>query len=188
MMRKYFFLFAILATSLFAKDIEKDQSFIQNLRNTYYNAVEENELIDTLESIIVNNFGEVETDYPPIILAYKAGIEALKSKHAFWPFVKMSKLNHSMDIFREAVSKDPENLEIRFLRYSILYYVPGILGYDDVEDLDKIKIIDLIQKEKYANLESSITKGIIEFMLRTDQLDENQTKLLNDKIELAFDE
>ncbi len=187
-MTKYITLLIFLPVVIFSNDFEKDQSLIQNLRITYYDAVEKDNLIDTLESIIFNNFGEDELKYPPLILAYKAGAEALKSKHAFWPFVKMSKLNDSMDLFRVAVSQDPDNLEIRFMRYSILYYVPGVLGYDDVEDLDKAKIIDLIQEEKYANLENSITKGIIEFMLRTDQLDVVQTKILNDKIELAFDE
>ncbi len=187
MLKKYFLLL-LLPTIIFSNGLEKDKSFLENLRNTYYNAVEDDELIDTLESIISTNFGEDESQFPSLILAYQAGTEALKSKHAFWPFVKMSKLNDSMDLFRVAVSKDPENLEIRFLRYSILYYVPGVLGYDDVEDLDKAKIIELIREGNYTNLENSITKGIIEFMLRTDQLSEVESKILNDKIELAFDE
>lgn len=152
---------------------------MNEMRVIFYAAVEDESKIEDLDSLINNNFNCGIFDCPPIIIAYKAGVEALKSKHAFWPFTKLEKLNDSMDIFSEAVKLSPDNLEIRFMRFSILHYVPSFIGYATEMNDDLNKITALLAENKTDGLDKFIIKGIIEFILTSSRGNENQIKFLN---------
>lgn len=168
-------LFFTISLNIFSNTLP--DSLLNNLRKIYYAGVEYEEYIDSLKNIIKHNFGNDKEKYPSLILAYSAGIEALKSKHAFWPFNKLSYLNESMEIFEEAVKREPNNLEIRFMRYSILYYVPGILGYDDVETEDLKAVYELLMQSDYSKIAYDIQKGMVEFVIQSEQL--NQSEIEN---------
>ena len=161
------------------------KSELSELRSIYYAGVENDEYIDSLKIIIDANFGKDHSNYSPIVLAYHAGISALKSKHAFWPFNKMSYLNEAMDIFEKAIERDPDNLEIRFMRFSILYYVPGILGYDYEEESDAKKLFNLLLKKDYSSVDYEIQFGMIEFLIQSDFLSIGQKKRLKRELVLA---
>lgn len=152
---------------------------MNEMRIVYYSAVEDENKIKDLDSMINNNFKCGKFDCPPIIIAYKAGVEALKSKHAFWPFTKLERLNDSMEIFSEAVKLSPDNLEIRFMRFSILHYVPTFLGYTNEMNDDLNIIIRLLEQSQTGSLDKSIIKGIIEFMAASERGNENQINILN---------
>lgn len=175
-------LFLVIYANLFAsRDQSSNQTYnsvLEKLRMTYYSGVEEYDYIDSLQTYIEDIFGKNISDYPPTILAYKAGIDALKSKHAFWPFKKMSYLNDSMSLFEEAIAKDPENLEIRFMRFSILYYVPGILGYGNETEEDLDVVYQLLLERDYSALDYEIQNGMIEFLLMTDLLSKDEENKL----------
>ncbi len=168
-------LFFTISLNIFSNTLP--DSLLNDLRKIYYAGVEHEEYIDSLKNIIKHNFGNDKEKYPSLILAYSAGIEALKSKHAFLPFNKLSYLNESMEIFEEAVKREPNNLEIRFMRYSILYYVPGILGYDDVETEDLKAVYELLMQSDYSKIAYDIQKGMVEFVIQSEQL--NQSEIEN---------
>lgn len=157
----------------------------EKLRHVYYAGVEDDRYVDSLKNIIVNNFGEDYSDDNSLIIAYRGGVLALQSKHAFWPFNKMSYLNDSMDFFAKAVKADPDNLEIRFMRFSILYYVPGILGYDEEEEDDLKIVYSLLLEKNYSMVEQEIQKGMIEFVLDTELLNKEEEQKLNNIIVFA---
>lgn len=170
---KIIFFIIIYTISLFASDDFKEvlpNSFIEELRVTYYNGVEDEKYIDSLQLLVKSYYSKNQNNIPTIILAYSAGIDALKSKHAFWPFTKMSYLNSSMDLFKEVVNKDPNNLEIRFMRYSILHYVPGILGYSAELKEDQKVILSLLSRNEFQNVSDDLRNGIINFMIDSGRL------------------
>ncbi len=188
----YIIIFLIgLAFSLFASDeaggnntVSKD--LIEKIRTTYYSGVENEDYVDSLQTLINTNFSENKKNYPTIVLAYSAGIEALKSKHAFWPFNKMSYLNSSMDLFAEALLQDPNNLEIRFMRFSILHYVPGILGYSKEREEDQKVIFNLLSQNTAQNIPFELKEGIISFLIDSGRLSDLEIKSLkNIKISLT---
>lgn len=174
----FFFAFEFYAFSGNNKQIPGSE-LMDNIRKVYYDAVEDENKIEDLSNLINNNFNSGKFDCPPIIIAYKAGIEALKSKHAFWPFTKLEKLNDSMEIFSEAVKLNPDNLEIRFMRFSILHYVPSFLGYTNEMNDDLNKITTLLAENITDGLDKFIIKGIIEFILASGRGNENQINFLN---------
>lgn len=158
---------------------------LEDIRATYYEAVEDDEMISKLDDLINVYYTDDTSSYPPVILAYKGAIDALRSKHAFWPFDKMSYLNDSMDIIAQAVNKAPRNLEVRFIRFSILYHVPGILGYGKEREDDRNAIMDIMLNEN-PQLDDKINKGIAEFMIRTDMLEPEEIQRLVIKYNPSF--
>ena len=157
---------------------------LQFLRVTYYSAVENEDDVETLSNFIVKKFGSDRTKYPPIILAYVGGIEALKSKHAFWITTKYSLLIKSMEIFEKAVEKDPNNLEIRFMRFSILHYVPSLLGYGKEREEDANEIFKLLMKKDFSLVNKEIQIGIFEFMISSERIDNASIKILQKELSL----
>jgi hypothetical protein len=156
-----------------------EDSILEVIRNTYYESVEDETKLIKLQDLIRNNFSDSISQYPPIILAYFGGAEALKAKHAFWPFNKLSYFNSAMGILETAVNKEPENLEIRFIRFSILNNIPGILGHSKEREIDKNKIILLLCRKNYFQLKESIQDGIIQYMLDSGGLSPEQINLLH---------
>lgn len=161
---------------------------IEELRLTYYAGVEDEEYIDSLQSILIKKFGEDTAKYSPIALAYQAGLNALKSKHAFWPFTKMTFLNESMDVFSEAVERDSTNLEIRFMRFSILYYVPGILGYNEEEESDMNAVYGLLLEKDFSKINFNLQEGMAQFLIRSELLTFEQESKLSNRFMLAKNE
>ncbi len=186
---KFVLLLFVLSTSFSALNKSNHYSdevkLIDDLRLSYYAGVDNEEYIDTLKKIIISNFGEEAESYSPLILAYNAGIYALQSKHAFWPFTKMSYLNDSMELFEKAINKEPDNLEIRFMRFSILYYVPGILGYAKEKKNDLEIIYNLLLQNDFSNVSYEIQQGIVEFLLESEMLSSDETKILKNRFILA---
>lgn len=167
------------------KKINDKEIPIEKIRMVYYAGVEEEDYIDSLSILVEENFGKDTSNYSAIGLAYKGGIEALKSKHAFWPFTKMSYLNDSMDFFEKAIQNEPGNLEIRFMRFSILYHVPDILGYSDEEEDDLQIIYDLLLQNKFRNVNFEIKEGIIDFILDSEMLTSEQENKLRNRLVFA---
>ncbi len=153
-------------------------SDLQFLRTTYYSAVENENDIELLNSFIKSQFGNDINNYPALILAYIAGIEALNSKHSFWITTKYKYLVKSMELFNKAVEKDPDDLEIRFMRFSILHYVPGIVGYSNERESDLNTIYNLLIKRKQTSVPNDIQLGMVQFLIDSDRLDEKQTSEL----------
>src|SRR5688500_18402559 len=58
----------------------------------------------------------------PTIMAYFGTSQAIRAKHAFNPYNKITYLKSGIKTLEKAVGKSPENLEIRFLRFSLEHY------------------------------------------------------------------
>ena len=179
---KYYFivLLFILVSSKngFCQNKTVTDTTLEIIRDLYYSSVDDENNLRKLDSLIINDFSDTLSQYPPIILAYYGGVEALKAKHASWPFSKLSYFNSSMDILKTAVKEDPENLEIRFIRFSILDNVPGILGFSKEREIDKDKIVFLLCNKDYSKLNVKIQKNIIQYMINSERLSTKQINLL----------
>lgn len=115
-----------------------------------------------------------------LILAYLGSAQAIKAKHAWNPVNKMSYLKQGFTTINLAVNKDPNHLEVRFLRFSLQYYVPTFLGYSKNIDSDKDKIITLLQNQKNANLniDKKIIKDMVNFMIDSKRCDAQEIAIL----------
>lgn len=116
-----------------------------------------------------------------IILAYLGSAEALRAKHAFNPINKLAYLKQGSKTLGFAVNAAPNNLEVRFLRFSLEHYVPSFLGYSKNLEADRIKIIALLQhKNKTEGISDNaqIKTNIVNFLLQTKRCTATENSLL----------
>lgn len=102
-----------------------------------------------------------------LTLAYLGSVEAIQGKHAWNPVNKMSYLKKGFATIDKAVVKDPNQLEVRFLRFSLQYYVPAFLGYSKNLNTDKDKIVALVKNTHASELkmDKTVFKTIVNFMI-----------------------
>lgn len=146
------------------------------VRETFYSAIEDEAITEKLYNYLTGLSSNKLEDFSPILLGYYGATETLIAKHAFNPFKKLSKLNDGLEKIAKAIKQNPDNLEIRFLRFSILHYIPGFLGFSKEREEDLKSIYNLLLLKDYTQLEFSIQKGIIEFMLESKRLNQGQTR------------
>jgi hypothetical protein len=100
----------------------------------------------------------------PLLIAYKGATEALKAKHAFNPYTKLSYLKKSNESLQHAIQLRPQDVEIRFLRFSIQHYLPGFLRADKELQEDKSVIIEHLKDQ---GLDQSLRQSIGKFMIES---------------------
>jgi hypothetical protein len=154
---------------------ENEMKFI---RKTFYQAVEDKTALVKLEDYITKRYSRDSSMYTPVILAYSGGIEALKAKYVFSPFSKFSHLIKSLDILDEAVSRMPDNLEVRFIRFSILDNIPGIFGYGKEKASDKEVIISELLRKDFGTIDKETQIGLIKYLLESSNINEEEKSIL----------
>lgn len=143
---------------------------VEYVRLTFYSSIENSDTADTFNEFFAKPFVKEDLTKYPFLLAFYGASETLIAKHSYNPYKKVKYLNTGLEKIGKALAADPENLEIRFLRYSILYHLPGILGYGEERLADAVYIVDKLAKGERGNLPSKILQGIVEFMLESKDL------------------
>lgn len=159
-------LFFITIKTSFAMDVI-------SLRKEYYEAVSDSKKTESLYQTLVK-----AKSSNPIVLAYIGSLQALKAKHSWNPYNKLSLLAESQKTLDKAIKLLPNNIEIRFLRYTIQFYVPAFLGHSNNLDDDKSKIIALINKKEYEPEDKSLMKNIVSFMSETNKCTPKEMEML----------
>ncbi|HEX3072824.1 MAG TPA: hypothetical protein VHP30_04345 [Ignavibacteriales bacterium] len=169
------------ATRQLDKNNAKDFSaLVDEMRICFFLGVDDEKELDKLEYLINKNFGKEESKYPPKILAYAGGLDALRAKHTYNPFSKFSHTLSGLKKLDKAVGTNPNNLEIRFLRFAVLDNVPGVFGISGERQKDLYKVCSLLLKKDYSELTKGVQQIIAEYMLESKRLDDKQRKSLRE--------
>lgn len=89
---------------------------------------------------------ELETKtQDPVLLAYLGGFQTVWAKHVGSPIAKLSTFKQGRKNIEKSIAKDPNNVELRFIRCSVQKNAPKILGYhsnikEDIAFIEKNKI------------------------------------------------
>lgn len=108
------------------------------------------------------------------ILAFKAASEAVMAKYSWSPVSKMSHLKKSAAIFDEAVKMDADDPEIRFLRYTVEYYVPRYLNMSSNVPEDKRIVLNSIMNYPKSGLAAEPCRIMRDFLLTAQHLSETE--------------
>jgi len=103
----------------------------------------------------------------PTIMAYFGTSQAIRAKHAFNPYNKITYLKSGIKTLEKAVGKSPENLEIRFLRFSLEHYIPSFLGFSKHLETDRKKIVELARQKKFGSMDMPLLLNLVNFMKET---------------------
>ena len=169
MIRILFYFFVILTT--FNYTYSNSNIELEELRLLFYSSVENDDNMDEFRNKLSGMFGDYNKKMGAIGTAYWGVYRTLIAKHSFNPYTKLKELKKGLEIMEEAINKDVNNLEIRFLRFSVLHHLPDFLGYNDEKKADASVITELLKNKDYSKLDFKFQKGIAEFMIKSKRID-----------------
>lgn len=77
---------------------------------------------------IVNYF-DIKPGITPLEIAYEGASRMVLAKHVLFPTDKLSTFKKGKNLVEEAIKRDPNSNEIRYLRYGLQLESPNFLGY-----------------------------------------------------------
>ncbi len=149
------------------------------IRHGFYESVESHSKTDRMIEYIESTFTEEFIFNEPVLLAYYGALNALKAKHVFNPFSKISYLRSALRKLEEATYEGACKIEVRFLRFSVLHNIPSFLGYrEELENETNAVYELLLVDEQYRDLDHRMTLNVIEFILESNRFDEERHQQL----------
>jgi len=94
-------------------------------------------------------------------LGYLGGLQTIWANHIFNPIGKLKTFNEGKKNIEQAIKKEPENVELRFIRLSVQKNAPSFLSYQSniKEDIQFIK-------NNRSQVKSNILHKYIETLLK----------------------
>lgn len=155
---------------LFITSISDAQTMeLSEVRKQYVeSALREEAARDLLKSL------SQESALSPVLLAYKGATQALMAKYATLPGKKYSLAKKGLAFLEQAIAIDPENIEIRYLRFTIQENVPSFLGLSKDLKNDKIVILKNAARRKEFKVDDPFFKEIARFLIDSDECSEEE--------------
>lgn len=154
---------------------------VEFIRTIFYEAVENSdkndEMYEYVEEAIKNHRGNSS-----FLNAYLGASETLVAKHSYNPYIKWNSLNKGLKKISGSINKHRESLELRFLRFSILHYLPSFLGFSKERDEDLVILYALLLRRDYDEVAYEVQEGIINFLLESERLNTAQVQKLKSLI------
>ncbi|RYE20670.1 MAG: hypothetical protein EOP42_27105 [Sphingobacteriaceae bacterium] len=116
---------------------------------------------------------------PALVIAHFGALEALKAKNSWNPYNKFRYLNLSGKTVQQAVNASPNDMEIRFVRFSIQTNLPHFLGLAKDLDADKNQILHQLKQKNYGLADTLFVQNIIKFMIDSKQCSPQEITFLH---------
>ena len=123
----FILIFALPSLASFAKGDD-----MLEVRKAYYLAVDNEQSLKAFENLLINFKNPDNT-----ILGYIGMSFMLKAKYAWLPNNKWEYFNKGKKFLESAISKDPNNIELKFMRFCIQNNTPSFLRYNKNLEKDK---------------------------------------------------
>ena len=124
-----------------------------------------------------------EENLSPLLLAYKGATRAILAKHTWMPPKKYSYAKEGIRFLHEAVKKEGENIEIRYLRFTIEYHLPSFLGLSKDQEEDKQAFLNYMTKRKSYSIQESYFKEMAGFFIQSGKCSEDEIKTIQSEID-----
>ncbi len=116
--------------------------------------------------------------------AYRAVSEAMLAQVLWSPFAKYSQVKKYQVGMEKAVSHNPDNLEIRFLRLAIEYNLPSFLGMSEHVEEDLDLILKNLPSISEINLDPDYSQYIFYFLESTGLCSPDQMIAMRQSLEI----
>ncbi len=146
---------------------------ISELRKQMLRAINSPKVTDSLYSNLQKTNQKV-----PLVMAYFGALEALKAKDSWNPYNKIKFLNLSNKTILQAVNASPNDMEIRFIRFSIQTNLPHFLGLNKDLDSDKNQILHQLKQKNYGSADKVFVQNMIKFLLNSKQCSPQEISFL----------
>lgn len=169
-MARLVFILFLIPFSLSANDLPQ-------IRKEYYAAVNDGKAADRFYTKLKSRASS-----EPIMIAYLGIAQAVKARHAINPYNKLTYLKSGMKTLNSAVAKSPDDLEIRFLRFTLEHHIPSFLGYSQHLDDDRKSIVKLSKQKKFGEMDKALLQNLLGFMKETKRCSPQEIAILDQAI------
>lgn len=171
-MKRVFFLYLLILTNLVWANND-----VETLRKVFAIASEDVNKAKALHLY----FEKKEKISGATELAYKGATIALMAKFSSGLHNKLNYVNKGIEIISLAVKKEPENFEIRYLRFSVERNLPAILNLSkNIENDLELIYLYLIKKTVWTDFESDVAKDLI----NSNRLSKEKSKTLINQLNI----
>lgn len=118
----------LLSSASFAQN-----SSIEQVRELYRQSATNEDICKSL----IHALQSYNEENKALLLGYKGSATMIMAKHVFNPYRKLTYFRKGRDMLQHAIKADRQNVELRFLRFSIQSNLPSFLGYNDHLESDK---------------------------------------------------
>ncbi len=140
---------------------------IKEVRNVYEKAIYS-------QQIAVDLIDKLNTSNNNTFLGYKGAVTMIMAKHVFSPYKKLNHFKTGKEILEQALQKEPLNIELRFLRFSIQSNSPKFLEYHSSIQSDKLYLL----KEVKALTDIDLKQRITNFLLNSSEVTKTEKLIL----------
>jgi len=144
----------------------KSQSLAE-VRKVFHEAVKDPKIAEDFYEFIQPHPGE-----QAVIKAYKAVAEAMVAQSEWNPISKFTHVKRFSDQIEVAVQMEDTNLEIRFLRFAVEFYLPPFLMMSDHLEKDRDFIIQNLAAIDRLEIDKDFARYIVYFMNETGMVEE----------------
>ena len=113
----------------------------------------------------------------PIMLAYEGAAYTILADCIKSPFKKLKNFNHGKEMIEEAIILDPEDPEIRFIRFMVQDGAPAFLNYDNRKEDLKI-IIRAFEKFSVMNGTDDFRRKMAEAVSASEYPEDEQKSMI----------
>ena len=146
----------ILFSTVLLMNVSFKNSDLNDVRTSYSKAVLDKKLCKKVIEEL-----ELSKEKSVIALAYLGAYQTIWANHVFNPLSKLATFKKGKNNIELAISKEPENVEIRYIRFSVQKNAPSFLGYNNNLKEDR----DFLVKNK-KNINSDLLQKNIETLLK----------------------
>lgn len=163
---------SLLLISFQSYSDEPGSGEIRDIKQALYRSIESPAVTDSLYAAL-----KAKRSGDGLMIAYTGTLEALKAKHSWNPYNKIKFVALSQKTMKRAVSRDPVNLEIRFMRFSIQHYTPSFLGFSKDLDEDRKVIAGQFRLKKFGLADAALVRNIAGFMISSERCSKDELVL-----------
>ena len=117
-------------------------------------------------------------DHDALVLGYKAASEAIRARDASM-FNKLTYVQDAAKTFEQAVGLDPQNPEIRFLRFSVESNLPAFLGLSKHVEEDKEMLLNAALNHPGTGLDAEAFRTVRGFLVGRGHVSESDAQRLS---------
>jgi len=163
-MAKWLYLYIILFWFVPTHDLE-------TLRLAYKDAGQDDSKIEVFENLVK----DITTEDNPVLVGYKGAALTLKAKLEKTIKEKKDVFVQGKEVIEYAIQKDPESIELRFIRLGIQENTPKLLKYKENIEEDKNYIL-----KNYNSISSKdLKRHITDYIKQSKAFSETEKQSLN---------
>ncbi|HVP20025.1 MAG TPA: hypothetical protein VMU36_13620 [Spirochaetia bacterium] len=156
------------------------RDYLPRLRQLFYVAANDESAVLRAMSFLQQTFPTSPDLWPPVAQAYYGALEGLRAKYSNGLFDKLYHLQKAISTLRELPEKNPESLEILFLRFSLFHQVPSFFGVRSTVSPDLERLIVILEAHLDEQVPVDIQRAMATYLRACGEADRFQAARLEE--------